>query len=720
MARGILRHFRLFGTQEPTRGKGHTYRHRTLLSLEVLEDRSLLSGLTLSPTTLTDATADTAYSATLSATGGSGSDTFAVTTGTLPTGITLSTSGVFSGTADTAGSSTFTVTANDTVDTTLSGTQQYTLTVDPAGSLILNPTLPVATFGSSYTAAVNATGGSGSYTYAVVAGALPSWLTLDPSTGILTGASPSTTGSPFSFTIQATDTANSSLTGSQAYTLSVDLALSPTTLTDATANTAYSTTLSAAGGSGTYTFAVSAGQLPVGLELDPNSGILSGTATTSGTSTFSVTATDTANTSLTGTQQYTLNVDPAAVLSITPTTLVAVTANVPESIAISATGGSGAYTYGVTAGSLPTGMSLVSTTGLLSGTPTTAATFNFTVTATDNADSSLTGSQAYSFTVTPASSLTLNSTLPVATFETSYTASVNATGGSGSYTYGVVAGALPSWLTLDPSTGILTGIPPSTTVSPFSFTIEATDTAISSLTGSQAYTLSVGLALSPTTLTDATANTAYSTTLSAAGGSGTYTFAVTAGALPVGLELDPNSGILSGTATTSGTSTFSVTATDTADTSLTGTQQYTLTVDPAAQLTLTPTTVPVATANTAYTTTIAATGGSGSYSFMVTTGQLPLGLTLDSSSGVVSGTPTTSGTATFTVTATDMANGGLAGSQQYSLTVDPAADPDRQPDHHRHYHRQCPCKHHHQRHGRLRHLYLYRQQRKSANRPVPE
>ena len=165
-------------------------------------------------------------------------------------------------------------------------------------------------------------------------------MTLDPSTGILTGASPSTTGSPFSFTIQATDTANSSLTGSQAYTLSVDLALSPTTLTDATANTAYSTTLSAAGGSGTYTFAVSAGQLPVGMGLDPNSGILSGTATTSGTSTFTVTATDTANTTLTGTQQYTLNVDPAAVLSISPTTLVAVTANVPQSIAISATGGS--------------------------------------------------------------------------------------------------------------------------------------------------------------------------------------------------------------------------------------------------------------------------------------------------------------------------------------------------------------------------------------------
>ena len=170
MARGILRHFRLFGTQEPTRGKGHTYRHRTLLSLEVLEDRSLLSGLTLSPTTLTDATADTAYSATLSATGGSGSDTFAVTSGTLPTGITLSTSGLFSGTADTTGSSTFTVTANDTVDTTLSGTQQYTLTVDPAGSLTLNSTLPAATFGSSYSAPVNATGGSGSYTYSVVAG----------------------------------------------------------------------------------------------------------------------------------------------------------------------------------------------------------------------------------------------------------------------------------------------------------------------------------------------------------------------------------------------------------------------------------------------------------------------------------------------------------------------------------------------------------------------
>ncbi len=144
-----------------------------------------------------------------------------------------------------------------------------------------------------------------------------------------------------------------------------------------------------------------------------------------------MTATDTTNSSLTGSQQYTVTVAAASTLTITPTSIGTTNANVFDSVTISATGGSGNYTFGVTAGNLPAGMTLISTSGVLSGIPTVAGTFNFTVTGTDNANSSLTGSQAYVFTVLPATTLTLNPTLPVATVGNNYSAPVNATGGSG-------------------------------------------------------------------------------------------------------------------------------------------------------------------------------------------------------------------------------------------------------------------------------------------------
>src|SRR5439155_5247566 len=120
-----------------------------------------------------------------------------------------------------------------------------------------------------------------------------------------------------------------------------------------TANSAYSATLSATGGSGTYTFAVSAGSLPSWLALNAGTGVLSGAPTTTGTFSFTITAADSGNTTLTGSKAYTLNVNAASSLTVSPTTLTSATANSAYSATLSATGGSGIYTFAVSAGSLP-------------------------------------------------------------------------------------------------------------------------------------------------------------------------------------------------------------------------------------------------------------------------------------------------------------------------------------------------------------------------------
>jgi len=183
-----------------------------------------------------------------------------------------------------------------------------------------------------------------------------------------------------------------------------------------------------------------------------------------------------------------LVVSPSLTLSLSPTTLPGGTLGAAYSNTITASGGSGGYSYQNTAGTLPAGLALNSTTGLLSGTPSNAATYSFTVTATDS--SANTGSRAYSVTINAPGQLTLTpATLPGGTVGTSYRQTINATGGSGSgEQYVVSAGVLPPGLALRKLTGVLTGTP--TTSGNYNFTVTATDSANNS--GSRAYSVVIG------------------------------------------------------------------------------------------------------------------------------------------------------------------------------------------------------------------------------------
>jgi sugar lactone lactonase YvrE len=186
------------------------------------------------------------------------------------------------------------------------------------------------------------------------------------------------------------------------------------------------------------------------------------------------------------------------------------------------------------------------------------------------------------------------------------------------------------------------------------------------------------ITISPTTLAAAgTVGTAYSATLTASGGTMPYAFAITSGALPGGITLSTG-GVLSGTPSASGTFTFTVTATDSspAPGPYTGMATYMLTVNAAVSaptITIAPTTVAAATVGTAYSATLTASGGTMPYAFAVASGALPGGITL-STGGVLSGTPTASGTFTFSVTATDSspAPGPYTGMAMYTLTVNAA------------------------------------------------
>lgn len=625
--------------------------------------------ITITPPTLPTVSAGVAYNQNLTAAGGSGAYTYAVTAGALPPGVSLSAAGVISGTATAAGTFPLTITATDSSGGSgpYTGSQPYTLNVT-APSLTLTPAAGAlsGTAGAPLNVPFSAGNGTAPYTFDISAGALPNGVTLSP-TGTLSG-SPTVSGL-FTFSVRVTDSTTGTgapFRRTQNYVLSIaapTITVLPASLPPPLAGVAYSQTITASSGQPTtFTYAVSAGQVPVGLSLNAATGELSGTPTQAGPYNFTVTATDGGG--FTGSQAYSGAVG-APVLSLAPSTVAGTTAGTPYSTTFVASGGNPGYSYQLT-GTLPNGLSF-SPAGMLSGTPTQAGTFNFSVRASD----STTGTGApffivnnYTLSVSAPTVVVDPTTLPAATGGVAYSQAITASGGNGTYTFSLTSGALPVGMSFS-SAGVLSGTP--TVAGTFTFTVQATDG--NGFTGSRSYSLVVNaptITLAPTTLPGGSGGVAYSQALTANGGVASYTYSLSAGALPPGIALS-SAGNLSGTPTISGNFNFTVTATDSVG--FTGSQAYAFSVA-APTITITPATLPAATGSIAYSQPLSASGGNGGYTYSLTTGTLPPGIAL-SSAGVISGTPTTTGSYSFTVRATD--GFGFTGSQAYTVTVNAPA-----------------------------------------------
>ncbi|WP_425493489.1 putative Ig domain-containing protein [Marilutibacter chinensis] len=632
--------------------------------------------LSLSPTGTTfNVGYGAAYVQSFAASGGVGPYSYAVS-GSLPPGVSLS-GDTLSGVPTATGTFSFAITATDTgasgTGSPFTVSENYVLDVGVPTVTLSPATLPAADPGSPYAQSLGAGGGVAPYEFALVGGALPAGLTLSGS-GALAGT-PTEVGT-FAITIQATDAHGQ--TGSQGYSLVVNaptLAMAPSagTLT-LTYGAAYSQAFVVSGSPGPYSYAVS-GALPAGVVF--SDGTLSGTPTASGSYPVTITATDT---TLTGTgapfsiaQSYTLEV-PAPAVTIDPATLPDTTAGQAYAQAITASGGVAPYTFAVTAGTLPDGL-VLATDGAMSGAATSSGSFGFTVTATDANGQS--GSRAYTIEVA-VPTLDLTPTVLVeGTAGSGYEQVLTVGGGIAPYST-TLAGTLPAGIAFDAATLTLSGTP--TQAGAFDISVTVTDsTTGTAATVTRDYTLTVAapvLVLTPATLADASAGVAYSQSFVADGGIAPYSYAVSSGALPAGLVLDPTTGALAGTPTVAGSFEFAVTATDsTAGMPGTATNAYTLTVT-APTITIDPATLPTGVSGLPYTQALSAAGGSAPYEFAVTDGTLPGGLTL-AGDGTLGGTPS-AGSFEFTVTATDAL--GFTGARTYAVEIVDRPDPTRDPE----------------------------------------
>jgi len=537
------------------------------------------------------------------------------------------------------------------------------LTINPLVTITTSSPLPSGTVGKSYSDTLEASGGTGSYTWSVNTGStLPGGLSLNSATGVLSGT-PTTAGTSH-VTFKATDTDGLSAGKSLSITITAPLTITTgSPLPTGTVGVSYSDTFAASGGSGNYRWVVSAGALPGGLALNSSTGVLSGVPTTAGTPSFTIRVTDT-STGATASKPFTMTID-AAITITTSSPLPTGTVGVTYSQTLMASGGSGSYTWSVISGSLPAGLGLNSATGLISGQPTTAGTPGFTVQVTDT--DSATASKAFTVTINPALTITTASPLPTGTVGVNYSQTLMATGGSGSYTWSVSVGSLPGGLTLNSATGLISGQP--TTAGTPSFTIQVTDSNQVSTT--KPFTVTINAALTITTnspLPTGTVGVNYSQTLMATGGSGSYKWSVSAGSLPAGLSLNTATGLISGQPSAAGAPGFTIQVTDTNQVSTT--KPFTVTINPAITIT-TSSPLPNGEVGIPYAQTLMATGGSGTYTWSVSVGTLPAGLTLASSTGTIGGQPTTQGTSNFTILATDTNQ--ATASQPFVLTINPAA-----------------------------------------------
>ncbi|HXA16533.1 MAG TPA: putative Ig domain-containing protein [Thermoanaerobaculia bacterium] len=602
-------------------------------------------------------TINTFFSQTFTQSGGAAPITWSES-GALPAGITFNPStGVLSGTPTQGGTFSIVVTATDASGCT--GSAPYTLTIVCNSITVTNPNTTSGTVNVAFSQTFTQAGGVGTTTFSLASGTLPAGLTLNPSTGVLSGT-PTQKGS-FPIVVRATDSHGCAGDG-PTFPLNIGCQVisvtNPATNTG-TVNVAFSQTFTSGNGIAPVVFSVNSGTLPAGITLNSSTGVLSGTPTQTGSFPITIKATD-ANGCFGIGATYTLTISCQIITVNNPGTNSG-TVNVAFSQTFTAGNAIAPVTFSINSGSLPAGITLNPATGVLSGTPTQTGSFPITIKATD-ANGCFGIGATYTLTIGCQVITVNNPGTNSGTVNAAFSQTFTAGNTIGAVTFTLNSGTLPTGLSLS-SGGVLSGTP--TQTGSFPITVKATDA--NGCTGIGAtYTLTINCQVITVTnpaTTTGVAGTPFSQTFTQTGGFGATTFS-TASTLPTGLSLS-SGGVLSGTPTQTGTFPIVVTATDANGCTGSG-ATYTLVI--ACQtITVTNPLTTTGTAGTAFSQTFTQSGAIGASTFTINSGSLPTGLSL-SAGGVLSGTPTQTGSFPITVKVTD-GNGCTGIGATYTLVI---------------------------------------------------
>ncbi|MBZ5560701.1 MAG: putative Ig domain-containing protein, partial [Acidobacteriia bacterium] len=631
-----------------------------------------------------------AYSQPLLAIGGTSAYTW---TATMPAGLTLDAStGMVGGTPLDTGTFNVPITIVDNDGHSFLGNE----------NIIISPAAGTVTFGVGATqtlvqgssASINLSPSGGTAPYTVTAlTPLPPGFALETGNAVLGTATPGSSfflaGAPmaagvFTVTLQAQDFGGN--IGERTFTLTVVPVANFTgnTLADGSVGAPYSAQLVWFDNAGTLTWSVTPGSaLPAGLTLS-SAGLLSGTPASAGSYSFNATVRDSA-TGLSTNPSISVKISPLAIMGSDFLPIATVTQ--PYSYTFAATG-AGSVSWSISTSGLPNGLSVSQATGTISGTPLSGAgTVTITVTAT-NGPNSVT--RRFTLFVRPVNLLPpnlplLQTALPDGTVGQLYSASISPNGGLPPYTWSVASGSLPPGLSLlsgaqipptsFPGLTFIGGLP--TVAGQYSFDLVLTDA-----NGAQSVrTFSVNVSainiLSGQPRTAITGQ-AYAQQFTVVGGTAPYTFTAsrqpaspTADLLPPGITLSA-SGLLSGTTTSTGVYTFVIRAQDAAGNSFARTAQ--LVVNSPSGLRVQSGNPGDVYVGSGFFQSLVTNGGS-TYSWSVS-GALPPGLSIVTDPAVPTSTtligqPSVAGGYTYTLRATDTANGANFADRTFTMNVSP-------------------------------------------------
>src|SRR6185437_5994111 len=238
---------------------------------------------------------------------------------------------------------------------------------------------------------------------------------------------------------------------------------------------------------------------------------------------------------------------------------------------LAASGGKSPYTWSVASGALPAGLALTSATGTISGKPSQAGAFSFAVQVQDSSSPLQTASAPLTLDVSAASTALQITTAGLANgrVQSSYQASLAASGGTAPYSWKIASGALAAGLSLSASAGSLSGTP--TQTGTFNVTFAVRDSSRTAQSATKSLSLVISVASAPASLQITTSglpsgvsSRTYSATLTAANGVAPYTwsFASNSGPLPQGLSLSATTGNITGTPSQHGQFNFVAKVTD--------------------------------------------------------------------------------------------------------------------------------------------------------------